>query len=377
MGTAQGQGPRACEPILTANSRMQQVLRQVTQVAATDACVCLVGESGTGKELLARAIHVASPRAHGPFVAVNCGAIPDGLLENELFGHVKGAYTGADRDHQGVLRAAAGGTVLLDEITELPRPMQVKLLRVLQEQECAPLGAGRPVKLDCRVITATNQDLWQAVEAGTFRADLYYRIHVIPLVLPPLRERPEDIPLLAEAFVQQYSVTLHKSIQGFAPPAMQRLLGYPWPGNIRELRNVIERAVVLATEGMITPDVLCLGVPTLTLSPRAGVSLKTARLLSERAYLVQELTAAQGNVTRTAARAGVSRGELYTLLHKHGLDPAMFRVDDVLGPHGQVAPCAPALPGAGSARGPDPAHAGTAVVRALPGARRTARPGGV
>src|SRR5574341_1212339 len=260
--------------IVASSDKMQQVLRQVAQVAAADAVVTLYGESGTGKELVAKTIHAASPRAQGPFVAINCGAIPEGLLENELFGHVKGAYTGADRTSIGLLQQADKGTLFLDEIAELPQALQVKFLRVLQEHEFYPLGAGRPARVDIRVIAATNKDLWQAVRQGKFREDLYYRIHVIPIFLPPLRERREDIPLLAHAFLQRFSERMHKPMEGFAPEALQRLMLYEWPGNVRELGNVIERAVVLAPEECITPDLLLLGRTAQEPSAHDFVSLK-------------------------------------------------------------------------------------------------------
>jgi two-component system response regulator GlrR len=311
--------------IVASSVQMQQVLHQVTQIAVTDSIVCLYGESGTGKELIAKTIHTASHRAQGPFVAVNCGAIPEGLLENELFGHVKGAYTGADQTHSGLLQQADRGTLFLDEIAELPHALQVKFLRVLQEQEFYPLGAGRPARVDIRVVAATNKDLWQVVREGKFREDLYYRIHVIPIFLPPLRERPEDIPLLAQAFLQRFNEQMHKAIEGFAPEALQRLMLYEWPGNVRELGNAIERAVVLAPDGLITSDLLLLGRTTPEPSSRDFVPLRDAQDALERTYLLQVLTATRGNVSRAAALAGKYRGDFYKLLHKHGLVPETFR----------------------------------------------------
>lgn len=311
--------------IVASSAPMQQVLHQVTRIAVTDSIVCLYGESGTGKELIAKTIHTSSHRSQGPFIAVNCGAIPEGLLENELFGHVKGAYTGADQTHNGLFQQADKGTLFLDEIAELPQPLQVKFLRVLQEREFYPLGAGRPAKVDIRVVTATNKDLWQAVREGKFREDLYYRIHVIPIFLPPLRERPEDIPLLAHAFLRRFSEQMHKTIEGFAPEALQRLMLYEWPGNVRELGNVIERAVVLAPEELITPDLLLLGRTTQEPSAHDFVSLKDAQDALERTYLLQVLTATRGNVSKAAALSGKYRGDFYKLLHKHGLVPESFR----------------------------------------------------
>jgi two-component system response regulator GlrR len=313
--------------IVAASGTMQRVLQQVAQIAATEATVALYGESGTGKELIAKALHAASRRVQGPFIALNCGAIPEGLLENELFGHVKGAYTGADQAKRGLLQQADGGTLFLDEIAELSPALQVKLLRVLQEYEFAPLGAERSVQVDFRLIAATNQDLWKAVGERRFREDLYYRVHVIPVVLPPLRERPEDIPLLAQHYLHRFGQELHKDVQGFAPEAMQRLMRYDWPGNVRELTNVVERAVVLAPHRLITPDLLLLESRQRPGPHTALVSFQDARDDFERRYLIQALTATKGNVARAAARAGKHRADFYKLLRKHGLDPGRFKAD--------------------------------------------------
>jgi two-component system response regulator GlrR len=313
------------ENIVASSEKMQHVLRQVAQIAVTDSTVCLYGESGTGKELIAKSIHAMSRRAQGPFVAINCGAIPEGLLENELFGHVKGAYTGADQAHRGLLRQANSGTLFLDEIGELSPALQVKFLRVLQEQEFYPLGAGQPTKVDFRLMAATNQDLWAAVDKGRFREDLYYRIHVIPVVLPPLRERLEDVPLLAHYFLQRFAQAVHKEIKGFSSEAMRQLMFYHWPGNVRELANVVERAVVLTTGELLSPDVLLLGRQS-TSPPKAELMLfKEARATFERAYLVQVLTATRGNVSRAAELSGRHRAEFYKLLRKYGLQPATFK----------------------------------------------------
>lgn len=311
--------------VIAASDTMQSVLHQVSQVAATDATVSLYGESGTGKELIAKSIHLASPRSAGPFVAINCGALPEGLLENELFGHVKGAYTGADQSKRGLLQQADGGTLFLDEIAEIPLALQVKFLRVLQEHEFTPLGAEKSAKVDFRLIAATNQDLRQAVGEGRFREDLYYRIHVIPISLPPLRERPEDIPLLAHHFMQHFSHVLGKDLRGLAPEALQYLMLYEWPGNIRELMNVIERAVVLATCSLITPDLLLLGSQPARPSSTELLSLKEAREGFERAYLIQVLTSTRGNVSQAAALARKHRGDFYKLLRKYGLEPSAFK----------------------------------------------------
>jgi two-component system, NtrC family, response regulator GlrR len=311
--------------IVASSEKMQQVLRQVPQIAGTNSTVCLYGESGTGKELIARSIHAMSRRAREPFVAINCGAIPEGLLENELFGHVRGAYTGADQAHRGLLRQADRGTLFLDEIGELPQALQVKFLRVLQGQEFYPLGAGQPTRADFRLVAATNQDLWEAVCKGRFREDLYYRIHVIPIVLPPLRERQEDIPLLAHHFLQRFAHAVHKGVKGFSAAAMQQLMVYTWPGNVRELANVVERSVVLATADLITPDLILLGRQP-NRPPKSELLLfKDARAAFERAYLVQVLTATRGNVSRAAEVSGRHRAEFYKLLRKYSLDSASFK----------------------------------------------------
>ncbi len=314
--------------IIASSEKMQQVLHQVALIAARDSTVCLYGESGTGKELIARAIHAASQRSQGPFVAINCGAIPEGLLENELFGHMRGAYTGADRARPGLLHQAHGGTLFLDEIGELPAALQVKFLRVLQEREFFPLGAGQPTKVDIRLIAATNQDLWSAVSSGKFREDLYYRIHVIPIFLPPLRERSEDVPLLAHHFLRQFSQETGKDMQGFSPEAMQRLLSYDWPGNVREVANVIERAVVLASDRILTPDLLLLGRQEPQSPQTSLLPFKQARAEFERSYLVQVLTATRGNVSRAAGLAGRYRAEFYKMLRKHAVDPQLFKARD-------------------------------------------------
>lgn len=331
--------------IITRNAKMQQVLRQVAQIARTDATVCLYGESGTGKDLIAKALHMASRRSASPFVAINCGAIPEGLLESELFGHVQGAFTGAERTKRGLLQQAHDGTLFLDEVGELPTALQVKLLRVLQEREFYAVGAEHPTKVDLRLIAATNRDLGKAVAAGTFRADLYYRLHVIPVVLPPLRERREDILLLAQYFLERYSRALDKEVQGFTPLALQRLLAYAWPGNVRELGNVVERAVVLATGPMITPDLFLLeeklDSPRLLPTPGSPIAdhhgggsasprpvletLAHARAACERAYLVQVLTATRGTVSRAAVLAGMHRGPFYKLLRRYSIDPEAFK----------------------------------------------------
>ncbi|MBP8644826.1 MAG: sigma-54-dependent Fis family transcriptional regulator [Syntrophobacteraceae bacterium] len=314
--------------IIASSEKMQQVLRQVAQIAPTDSTVCLYGESGTGKELIAKAIHLSSPRSGEPFVAINCGAIPEGLLESELFGHVKGAFTGASQPKKGLLQQADRGTLFMDEIAELTPPLQVKLLRVFQEHEFYPVGGVKPAKVDIRLIAATNQDLWKAIRDGKFREDLYYRIHVIPIYLPPLRERLEDIPVLTQHFLQHFSREMGKNIEGIDPEALRCIMAHRWPGNIRELMNVIERAVALADHGRITCAHLLLGQegkPTPPVGHARIPSLNEAREEFERAYLTRLLDSTRGNVSRAAAVAGRYRAEFYKLLRKHGVDPSVFK----------------------------------------------------
>jgi two-component system response regulator GlrR len=316
--------------IIATSDAMHQVLRQVTQIAVTDSTVCVYGESGTGKELIAKAIHIASRRALGPFVALNCGAIPEGLLENELFGHSKGAYTGADRPKKGFLQQAEGGTLFLDEIGELPASLQVKFLRVLEEREFYALGSTQPTKVNIRLVAATNQDLGKLVAKGKFREDLYYRLHVLPIFLPPLRERPGDITPLAEHFLQRFTHDLNKDVRGFTPEALQRLMLYDWPGNVRELANVVERATVLSSTTLITPDMLLLGKTELQSPNQTELStLREAREKFERKYLIQVLTTMKGNVSRAAELAGKDRAEFYRLLRKHALLPSSFKGERV------------------------------------------------
>jgi two-component system response regulator GlrR len=310
------------EDIITRSPEMEAILAKARLVAASDASVMIFGESGTGKELLARAIHRASQRAGQPFVAVNCGAIPEQLLESELFGHMKGAFTGAASDYKGLFQAAGRGTVFLDEIGDMPLPLQVKLLRVLQEKEVRPVGSTQPVKVDVRILSATHRNLEEAIKAGSFREDLYYRLHVVALALPPLRERREDIPVLASHFLNTLAGRYGKTLNGFAQDAMEVLVKHSWPGNVRELYNVIEQAVALATTPIITAALLETAIrgETGDLS-----SFESARFEFERDYLAKLLKITNGNVTQAARLAKRNRTEFYKLLQRHHLNPSMFK----------------------------------------------------
>ena len=280
------------------------------------------GESGTGKELLARAIHKASPRAAKPFVAINCGAIPEQLLESELFGHMKGSFTGAARDYKGLFQAAEGGTVFLDEIGDMPLPLQVKLLRVLQDKEIRPIGTTQTIPVDVRIISATHRNLEEAIKAGSFREDLYYRLNVVSFALPALSERREDIPVLATHFLNQLVDRYKKPLNGFASEAMEILVRSAWPGNVRELYNVVEQAVALSTTLIITPAL----VDSAMRGQSAELSsFESARGEFERDYLAKLLKITGGNVTQAAKLAKRNRTEFYKLLQRHHLDPKLFK----------------------------------------------------
>lgn len=311
--------------IVTRSLLMEDLLRQAKLVSTSDAAVLIQGESGTGKELLARAIHKAGPRTDRPFVAVNCAAIPENLLESELFGHSKGAFTGATSDRHGLFQAAEGGTLLLDEIGDMPLSIQVKLLRALQDKEVRPVGTDRPVQVNVRVISATHHDLEQRIAEQQFREDLYYRLAVVPLTLPPLAARREDIPLLVTHFLSRANPGNTRSIKGFSPQAMELLLTAPWPGNIRQLQNVVEQTVALATTPLISETLV-----KNALRDKTGqvTSLAEAREQFEREYLVQLLQITEGNVSQAAHLAKRNRTEFYKLLHRYELDPMAFRASD-------------------------------------------------
>src|SRR3984893_17919389 len=308
--------------IITRSPRMEDLLRQARLVADSDASVLIFGDSGTGKELLARAIHRASRRATQPFIAVNCGAIPEPLLESELFGHARGAFSGAVQAHKGLFQAADGGTIFLDEIGDMPLALQVKLLRVLQEGEVRPVGATASVAVDVRVISATHRDLDAQKAAGEFREDLYYRLNVVSLKLPQLAERREDIPLLATHFLRKLSERYKKPVPTWGPDVMPVVMGGASPGHVRELLNLLEQSVALATTSVI-PATLVQGA----LREDAGVlaPFEEARKQFERDYLVRLLKITGGNVTQAATLAKRNRTEFYKLLQRHRLEPAMFK----------------------------------------------------
>jgi two-component system response regulator GlrR len=306
------------------SSRMAELMAEARMVAASDASVLIRGESGTGKEALARAIHRASPRAQGPFIAINCGAIPEQLLESELFGHTKGAFTGAGASRVGLFQAANGGSLFLDEIGDMPLALQVKLLRVLQERMVRPVGTTKAELVDVRLISATHRDLDAAMAQGQFREDLYYRLDVVSLTLPRLIDRREDIPLLAAHFVQLLGGKYGKQVNGFAPEALEALATAAWPGNVRQLFNVVEQSCALTSTPLIP---LSLVQRALRLPSMDALSYAEAKQRFERNYLVQLLKLTDGNVADAARLAERNRTEFYRLLQKYDLTPAMFRTD--------------------------------------------------
>ncbi|MBT8121270.1 MAG: sigma 54-interacting transcriptional regulator [Gammaproteobacteria bacterium] len=308
--------------IVTRSPLMENLLTQARLIADSDTSVLIQGQSGTGKEVLAQAIHNASPRAERPFVALNCSAIPESLFESELFGHKKGAFTGATRDHPGMFRAADGGTLFLDEIGDMPLSFQVKLLRALQEREIRPVGATESVPVDVRIISATHQDLEKALADNTFREDLYYRLNVVNLELPSLAERREDITLLANHFLRQFPDAAKRGVTGFSSEAQEAMLYAAWPGNVRQLINVVEQSVALSTTPLIPASLV-----QRALRNELGdiPSFVEARGQFERDYLTQLLQITNGNVAQAARIAKRNRTEFYKLLHKHQLSPPQFK----------------------------------------------------
>jgi len=310
------------EELVTASPAMSAVLAQAQLVAQSDASVLIHGASGTGKELLARAIHRASRRADHPFVAVNCAAIPETLLESELFGHRKGSFTGATYDHKGLFQAAEGGTLFLDEIGDMPAPLQAKLLRALQEKQVRPVGSAAPVAVDVRILSATHRNLEERVKSGEFREDLYYRLNVVSLTLPPLADRREDVVPLAQHFLKATAARYGKEVRAFAPEALEMLVAAPWPGNVRQLANVVEQAVALSTVSIIPASLVA---AALKAEPAALTPLDEAKRGFERDYLIRILRITGGNVTQAARLAQRNRTEFYKLLDRHQLQPGMFK----------------------------------------------------
>ncbi len=310
------------ENIIGKSKKIEEVLEQVSRAAETDSNVFIYGESGTGKELIAKSLHLLSSRKDKPFVAVNCAAIPEGLLEGEMFGYIRGAFTGAIRDKKGFFAQASGGTIFLDEISEMPEAMQVKLLRVLQEKQFYPLGGEKLADVDVRIVTATNKKLEDEVKKGGFREDFFYRIYVIPIYLPPLRERKEDIPPLTDHFIRKFAGKMEKEINGISTSALQKLMSYDWPGNVRELENTLEYASAMTTRDIIDEDLILQ-----TRSPEASnlISLKEAKFEFERNYITNLMSLTGGNVSRAAKLAGMYRSDVYDLMKKHNLKAADFK----------------------------------------------------
>ncbi len=308
--------------IITRNQKLKEVLAQAKMVAATDARVLITGHSGTGKELLARAIHRASPRNDRPFVAINCSAMAENLLESELFGHVKGAFTGATRNHDGLFQAAEGGTLLLDEIGDMPMRLQVKLLRVLQEHQVRPVGSTDALQVDVRVISATHRDLQEMMRDGEFREDLYYRLNVVNIGLPQLDERREDIPLLVSHFLQQIATEAEQERKVYAPEAVELLVTAEWPGNIRQLYNIVRQNVALSRSPVISGELV-----QSSLGEHGGklASFSDARDEFTRNYLSQILQITVGNVSQAARLAKRNRTDFYKLLARHDLNPDSFK----------------------------------------------------
>ena len=304
------------EEMLGASPQMQAIFAAIRKVATTDAPVLILGESGTGKEMAALAVHRRSARKDGPFVAINCGAIPEALLESELFGHEKGSFTGAHASRPGRIETAAGGTLFLDEIGELPPALQVKLLRFLQEQTIERVGGRKPISVDTRVIAATNLDLDKAKADGTFREDLFYRLAVVVIRLPALRERKEDIVLLAQAFLKRFARGNHQGRVKFHPGAIRAMEQHVWPGNVRELENRVRRAVIMAEGSKVTAADLELGSADVSEKPR---TLKDAREELERELLLAALRSHNGKISPAAAELGISRPTFYELMEKLGL----------------------------------------------------------
>jgi two-component system response regulator AtoC len=323
-------GRYSFENLIGGSAPFQAVLQQITEVCASRATVLILGESGTGKELVARAVHFNSPRADKPFLAVNCAAIPEALLESELFGHAKGAFSGAIAARQGRFAAADGGTLFLDEIGDMPGSIQAKVLRVLQEQAFEPVGSDKTVKVDVRIIAATHQDLRAMVSAGTFREDLFYRLNVFPITLPPLRDRVGDVPLLAQRFLRSHADDMAKKISGFTPAAEAAMAAYSWPGNIRELQNCVERAVIVSHGSLIDvmdlPGYVFESAPRETSAAAVPADLDTELANIERDFILDALRCTNGVQVKAAAMLGISERSLWHRVKKLGI-----KIDAVVG----------------------------------------------
>ncbi|MFC1827162.1 sigma-54-dependent transcriptional regulator [Thermodesulfobacteriota bacterium] len=308
--------------IIAKSERMRLVLDQVSRVADTDSNIAIYGASGTGKELIAKAIHISSKRKDFPFLAINCAAIPESLLESELFGYAKGAFTGAVKNSKGLFTRADKGTIFLDEIGDMPLSIQAKLLRVLQERTFVPLGSEKPVSVDVRIIVATNKDLKEEVKKGNFREDLFYRVHVIPVELPLLKDRKEDIPPLVDHFIKKYSDLMEKKVKSITPAAMQKLMLHDWPGNVRELENTIEFAIAMTNSDTLKDD--------LFLKTKNGqdelLTLQQARAGFEKKYLQDLLKITGGNVSKASKLSGKYRADLYNLMKKYDIIPQDYKL---------------------------------------------------
>ena len=334
------QGRYAFSNIVGSNHAMQAIYETIEIVAETDSTVLITGETGTGKELVARAIHWASPRREKRFLTINCGALPVDLLESELFGHERGAFTGAVRTKIGKFEYGGGGTIFLDEVGEIPPPIQVKILRVLQEREFERVGGNQPIKVDVRIIAATNKELPAAIARGEFREDLYYRLNVVPLQLPPLRERPEDIPLLARHFLEKCNQKLRRQVNSFSQEALNQMMVHPWPGNVRELENVVERAVIMAKDGVVRSVPLpppgegtgAVGAESLSATAPQGLgalSYQEASEVFERSYFEEVLARAGGRIAAAATHSGLNPRTLNRKMNKYGLDKKTYKTGGV------------------------------------------------
>jgi two-component system response regulator GlrR len=310
------------EDIVTQSSLMEDLLAKAQRVASGDASILIQGESGSGKELLARAIHRASPRANQPFIAINCGAIPETLLESELFGHMKGSFTGAIADQRGLFIAADKGTLFLDEIGDMPLALQVKLLRVIETREVRPIGATRSIPIDVRIVSATHRDLAREKETGGFREDLYYRLNVVTLRIPTLAERPEDIPLLASHFLTVLAERYGRDKATFSPDAMEMMMKAKWPGNVRQLFNVVEQSIALCPTEIIPPKFV---EEAIQVEMHEMTSFEDARRRFERDYLTRLLKLTKGSVTQASKLARRNRTEFYKLLQRHGIEASLFK----------------------------------------------------